>query len=168
MIDILHVGNAIDRFLEPVFEPAHHTLAAGIRGGRARRGCRTGPDGRERRRWRRAGSSWPATSTRRTPELPARLAQTFAAVHRVLLNKYYVDELYDAVFVRGAAIGGGKTLHAVDRYLVDGGDGEVRPGLGVNGIAWMTRDVIARLLELLGQVASWTARSTPPPSSSTT
>jgi NADH:ubiquinone oxidoreductase subunit 5 (subunit L)/multisubunit Na+/H+ antiporter MnhA subunit len=27
---------------------------------------------------------------------------------------------------------------------MDGGDGEVRPGLGVNGSAWLTRDVVAR------------------------
>jgi len=29
--------------------------------------------------------------------------------------------------------------------VVDGGDGEVRPGLGVNGVAWFTRDVVAWL-----------------------
>jgi hypothetical protein len=34
-------------------------------------------------------------------------------------------------------------LHGVDRHVVDGGDGEVRPGLGVNGVAWAVRDVIA-------------------------
>jgi NADH:ubiquinone oxidoreductase subunit 5 (subunit L)/multisubunit Na+/H+ antiporter MnhA subunit len=28
--------------------------------------------------------------------------------------------------------------------VVDGGDGEVRPGLGVNGIAWSVRDIVAR------------------------
>jgi NADH-quinone oxidoreductase subunit L len=77
------------------------------------------------------------------PELPARLAQSFAGPYRVLLNKYYVDEAYGAVFVRGLALGGGRSLHAVDRYVVDGGDGEVRPGLGVNGVAWSVRDVIA-------------------------
>ena len=27
--------------------------------------------------------------------------------------------------------------------MVDGGDGEVRPGLGVNGVGWLTRDVVA-------------------------
>jgi NADH:ubiquinone oxidoreductase subunit 5 (subunit L)/multisubunit Na+/H+ antiporter MnhA subunit len=54
-----------------------------------------------------------------------------------------VDELYDAVIVRGITLGGGRALFAVDRYVVDGGDGEVRPGLGVNGVAWATRDVIA-------------------------
>ncbi len=34
------------------------------------------------------------------PELPARIAQQFSAVHRVLFNKYYVDELYDFVIIR--------------------------------------------------------------------
>ena len=68
-----------------------------------------------------------------------------------------MDELYDAVFVRGLALGGGETLHAVDRYVVDGGDGEVRPGLGVNGIAWLTRDIMARLSNFWDN-GSWTAR----------
>lgn len=77
------------------------------------------------------------------PELSDRLAQAFAPLHRLLTNKYYVDELYDALFVRGAALGGGRALHAVDRLVVDGGDGEVRAGLGVNGLAWLTRDVVA-------------------------
>jgi hypothetical protein len=49
--------------------------------------------------------------------------------------------------VRGAALGGGNTLWAVDRHLVDGGDGSVRPAwpLSVNGIAWMSRDLVAKL-----------------------
>ncbi|PYQ53462.1 MAG: hypothetical protein DMF78_08925, partial [Acidobacteria bacterium] len=56
---------------------------------------------------------------------------------------YYFDEIYDFLFVRGLALGGGRALFAVDRYVVDGGDGDVRPGLGVNGIAWTVRNVIA-------------------------
>ena len=79
------------------------------------------------------------------PRDRGRLAQRFATAHRVLTNKYYVDELYGKVFVRGLALGGGNALFATDRYVVDGGDGEVRPGLGVNGIAWLTRDIVARL-----------------------
>jgi NADH:ubiquinone oxidoreductase subunit 5 (subunit L)/multisubunit Na+/H+ antiporter MnhA subunit len=66
-------------------------------------------------------------------------------VYRLLLNKYYVDEAYDRLFVRGLALGGGRTLHAVDRYVVDGGDGEVRPGLGVNGLGWFVREVVAMM-----------------------
>jgi NADH-quinone oxidoreductase subunit L len=79
------------------------------------------------------------------PEIPERLAATFATAHRVLTNKYYVDELYGKVFVRGLVIGGGNAFFANDRYFVDGGDGEVRPGFGVNGIGWLTRDIVARL-----------------------
>jgi NADH-quinone oxidoreductase subunit L len=36
------------------------------------------------------------------PELPVRLSQQFNAVHRVLFNKYYVDELYSFIIVRPA------------------------------------------------------------------
>ncbi|GAB4487393.1 MAG: NADH-quinone oxidoreductase subunit L [Thermodesulfovibrionales bacterium] len=36
------------------------------------------------------------------PGLPAKLAQQFGAVHRVLFNKYYVDELYSRIIVRPA------------------------------------------------------------------
>jgi hypothetical protein len=41
-------------------------------------------------------------------------------------------------------------LWGVDRHLIDGGDGKVRPAwpLSVNGIAWMTRD-------LVGKLSSW-------------
>ncbi len=46
--------------------------------------------------------------------------------------------------MRGLALGGGRALHANDRCVIDGGDGEVRAGLGVNGLAWAVRDVVAR------------------------
>src|SRR6185295_10115867 len=75
--------------------------------------------------------------------MPVRLMESFPVTHRVLANKYFVDELYAAVFVRGLALGGGGALHANDRFVVDGGDGELRPGLGVNGVAWATRQVVA-------------------------
>ena len=34
------------------------------------------------------------------PELPARISQQFGAVHKVLFNKYYVDEFYDFIIIR--------------------------------------------------------------------
>jgi hypothetical protein len=46
--------------------------------------------------------------------------------------------------VRGAALGGGRALHGMDRYVIDGGDGEVRPAGGVNGLAWAVRDLMAK------------------------
>jgi NADH-quinone oxidoreductase subunit L len=140
----LHIPNVFEHFLEPVFAPAHHTLATvftrpvpghGLELVLMAASVLVGLAG--------IGVAW--LFFRRHPELPERLAGRLAGVHRLLLNKYYVDELYDAVVVRGLGLGGGRFLHATDRYLVDGGDGEVRPGLGVNGIAWATRDLIGRL-----------------------
>jgi NADH-quinone oxidoreductase subunit L len=92
---------------------------------------------------------WVATRFYRgEPVLPERLAAAWPGVYRTLLNKYWVDELYGAVFVRGLTLGGGNALFATDRYVVDGGDGEVRPALGVNGVAWTTRDLLAKASNL--------------------
>jgi NADH-quinone oxidoreductase subunit L len=144
VIDFLHVGNAIDKFLEPVFEPARHTLAevfaAGAPGAEVEVGLMAASV------LLAVGAIFVARHFYKTnPAIPERLAATFSGLHRLLLNKYYVDEFYGRVFVRGAALGGGNALHGVDRFVVDGGDGEVRPGLGVNGVAWLTRDIVARL-----------------------
>lgn len=51
-------------------------------------------------------------------------------LYRALLNKWYVDEIYDFLFVNGLAKGGGNLLGAFDRGVVDG---------GVNGAGWTTR-----------------------------
>ena len=51
-----------------------------------------------------------------------------AGAHRVLTNKYYVDELYDATVVRGT-MGSAGGLWTVDRNVVDG---------AVNGTGWTT------------------------------
>ena len=48
----------------------------------------------------------------------------------MLENKWYVDEIYDFVFVNGMAKGGGSFLARFDSKVVDG---------GVNGTAWLTR-----------------------------
>ena len=62
-------------------------------------------------------------------ELPERLADSLRTAHTVLLNKYYVDELYDALFVnRTKNLGNG--FSAFDATVVDG---------GVNASAWLTR-----------------------------
>ena len=69
----------------------------------------------------------------RRPEESERLASDFAGAHRVLTNKYYVDELYDATAVKGT-MGGARGLWTVDRNVVDG---------AVNGTGWTTREVLA-------------------------
>jgi NADH-quinone oxidoreductase subunit L len=52
------------------------------------------------------------------------------ALHRVLVNKWYVDEVYDFLFVNGLSKKGGLLLGVFDSNVVDG---------GVNGTAWLTR-----------------------------
>jgi len=64
------------------------------------------------------------------PEIPGAIEARSGPVHRMLLNKWYVDEAYDFLFVNGFAKGGGRLLGAFDRNVVDG---------GVNGAGWLTR-----------------------------
>jgi len=51
--------------------------------------------------------------------VPARLAERFPALYRVVANKYSVDEAYDALFVEGLAKRGGRFLWEVDATVVD-------------------------------------------------
>jgi len=51
---------------------------------------------------------------------PARIAARFPGVYRAVVNKYYVDEIYGAVFVEGLAKGGGRLLWDFDATVVDG------------------------------------------------
>jgi NADH-quinone oxidoreductase subunit L len=51
-------------------------------------------------------------------------------IHRVLMNKYFVDEAYMATFVDGFAKGGGQKMAEFDVGVIDG---------GINGAAWLTR-----------------------------
>jgi NADH-quinone oxidoreductase subunit L len=56
--------------------------------------------------------------------------QVKGPLHKVLHNKWYLDDIYNAVFVNGIAKKGGLLLGVFDRNVVDG---------GVNGTAWLTR-----------------------------
>jgi NADH-quinone oxidoreductase subunit L len=64
----------------------------------------------------------------RVPEISDRLAARWAGAHRVLSNKYYVDELYDATFIRGT-MASADGLWVFDATVVDG---------AVNGTGWLT------------------------------
>ena len=55
------------------------------------------------------------------PSLPGRIAQSFAGLYRLLVNKYYVDEIYDALLVRPLVAISDRILYrVVDVGLVDG------------------------------------------------
>jgi NADH-quinone oxidoreductase subunit L len=53
------------------------------------------------------------------PEISEQLAERWAGAHRLLLNKYYVDELYGATFI-AATFNAARGLWTVDRNVVDG------------------------------------------------
>ncbi len=69
------------------------------------------------------------------PDIPAALAERFQGLYRFLLNKWYFDELYDALFVR--------TAFVLGRGLWKSGDGAVIDGVGPDGIA-ATSQMIGR------------------------
>ena len=87
------------------------------------------------------------------PEISERLAAQWAGPHRLLLNKYYVDELYDATAISGT-FASGRGLWTFDRRVVDG---------AVNGTGWVTvisswfsgltdRTIVDGLVNLVGWI----------------
>ena len=57
----------------------------------------------------------------RRRDIAASLAQTFSPIHRLLLNKYYVDELYDAAIVQPIKVVSQQGLwRGFDVRLIDG------------------------------------------------
>lgn len=62
------------------------------------------------------------------PGLPLRLAGKFRHTYTILLNKYYVDEVYDALFVNPLKLGSLFLWEGFDVKVVDG---------AVNGVAYL-------------------------------
>jgi NADH-quinone oxidoreductase subunit L len=73
-------------------------------------------------------------------DLPRRTAERLRRLYLFLYNKWYFDELYDAVFVRPA--------HVLGRGLWKEGDGSLIDGLGPDGIAAAARSLAARASRL--------------------
>jgi len=74
------------------------------------------------------------------PALPAKIAARFRPIYLFLLNKWYFDELYDAIFVRPA--------HYIGRGLWKAGDGAVIDGVGPDGFAAAAMDIARRAVRL--------------------
>jgi len=74
------------------------------------------------------------------PEKPAEIAAQHGLLYRFLLNKWYFDELYDAIFVR-PAMWIGRTFWKV-------GDGRIIDGLGPDGVSSRVLDVAGRVVRL--------------------
>jgi NADH-quinone oxidoreductase subunit L len=63
-------------------------------------------------------------------EIPGCIAAAIRPLYNGSFHKWYVDEIYDFLFVNGMGKAGGRALGAFDRTIVDG---------GVNGAGWLTR-----------------------------
>jgi len=76
----------------------------------------------------------------RKPDLPGKIAAQFSVVYDFLLHKWYIDELYDILFVRPA--------FAIGRLFWKKGDEGTIDRFGPNGSAWLVSQgsrVTARL-----------------------
>ena len=72
----------------------------------------------------------------RNPEKPKQIAKDFKGLYEFLLNKWYFDELYNALFVRPSFV--------IGRFLWKRGDGTVIDGMGPDAIAAGTLIVAKR------------------------
>ena len=74
------------------------------------------------------------------PLVPFGLAKRFRGAHLFLLNAWYFDALYDALFVRPAK--------RLGRFLWKTGDGTIIDGIGPDGIAARVIDITNRVVKL--------------------
>ena len=76
----------------------------------------------------------------RRPDIPVELARQHEPLYKFLLNKWYFDELYEAIFVRPAKWLG--------RALWKGGDGWLIDGFGPDGVSARVLDVTRNVVRL--------------------
>lgn len=68
---------------------------------------------------------------------PTAIARVMKPVYKLFYNKWYFDELYDNVFVKGALIKGNAFWKI--------GDGMIINGLGPDGLAWLSNKISIRM-----------------------
>ena len=159
-------GNAIEKFLEPSFT-AQHSTEADAAGVRLQAEQSEPAENAEPHVSRNveiglmglsllvaiAGILLARKFYVTSPEISENLAEQWAGPHRLLSNKYYVDELYDKTVISGT-FAAGNGLWAVDRNVVDG---------AVNGSGWFTiisawfsgladRTIVDGLVNLVGRI----------------
>ena len=69
----------------------------------------------------------------RHPETPRAMGRNPGYLHKFLINKWYIDELYDAIFVKPALW--------IGRLFWKQGDGRIIDGMGPNGVAARVVDI---------------------------
>jgi NADH-quinone oxidoreductase subunit L len=143
-------SEAFDRYLDPVFGPSEKVLrlAATPHGGILGSGALMGFSLIAAV----LGILVAAWFYLKSTELPERLAASMGALYRLLVQKYYVDELYNGLIVRPIRVGSVRILwHALDESAID--------GVMVNGVAATTAGVGASLRRIqsgnLRSYAAW-------------
>ncbi|MDP1989706.1 MAG: NADH-quinone oxidoreductase subunit L [Syntrophales bacterium] len=127
---ILGGGNAIERFLEPVFGHAAPVKTAlhfdFVRSAWASSGA-AGHDGSLELALMAAsvlialiGIALAYLFYLKNPALPRRFVERFAGLYRWVHNKYFVDEFYDFIFVRGMLKLGAFLLKVADGWIIEG------------------------------------------------
>jgi NADH-quinone oxidoreductase subunit L len=76
----------------------------------------------------------------RRPDIPVELARQHEVLYKFLLNKWYFDEIYDAIFVR--------PTKRLGLLLWKGGDGWLIDGFGPDGVSARVLDVTRNVVRL--------------------
>jgi len=109
-------GNAMERWLEPVFERARAVMPLPGDGGGTAEAVLMALSVTVAGTGIWLGRRWYLSR----PDVPEALSRRFAWAYRLLLNKYYVDEAYDAAFVRPLVGGSEKLLwRGIDAGVID-------------------------------------------------
>jgi NADH-quinone oxidoreductase subunit L len=125
-------ANSLAHFLEPATPSVHHAVSHGMERWLALVATAAALAG--------LGLAWLLYLGR--PELPGRIAASLGWLRDAVENKYWVDEIYDAVIVR-------PLVSFSDFFLYRSIDAGVIDGTGVNGIGeairGVTNDILKRL-----------------------
>jgi NADH-quinone oxidoreductase subunit L len=141
-------GNTLGRFLAPV--TGHpHVVHGGLLGEEALMAIATALAG--------AGATLAYVFYVRRPGLPVALSGRLRGIYELLLNKYRVDELYDAIIVRPYVRASTFLWKVVDQGLIDGFVNGLAGAVGANGNLWrhaQTGNVQHYALVFLGGVVA--------------
>ncbi len=123
-------SNSFANFLAPVLSNAHHEIALSEERLLAAYSVGVAAVGAALAYWMYVMA----------PGIPVAIRSSLGALHKLVVNKYYVDELYDLVFVRPLVVISDRVLHRfIDAGLID--------GVLVNGSAATIRGVTNGLLK---------------------
>jgi NADH-quinone oxidoreductase subunit L len=115
-IDVLHVGNKLEHFLAPVFHHSQQLYKIEAHGSASTEMILMVVSVAIAA----VGISAATVMYLKNPELPAKFVAKFSGLHRWAYNKWFVDELYDALFVNPTKNFGRFCWKGFDVKVVDG------------------------------------------------